>query len=143
MTFTKATLLGHRMAQLHCLHNNKIFNSFHPFQELLQHLSQPPNESLPSSNRHYNENQMYLAESYEDLLATAIINKVRPTSLTLASGVYIINMYFFEKVEKIRSVVIFLMLSNVYLSSLVSIHMEKIIIFFSNNGTGMFYLGYR
>ena len=86
---------------------------------------------------------MYLAESYEDLLATAIINKVRPTSLTLASGVYIINMYFFEKVEKIRSVVILLMLSNVYLSSLVSIHMEKIIIFFSNNGTGMFYLGYR
>ena len=34
-------------------------------------------EHIKSSNREkYNSNQMYLAESYEDLLSTAIINKV-------------------------------------------------------------------
>ena len=34
-------------------------------------------EGIKQHNRHkYNSNEMYLAESYEDILSTAIINKV-------------------------------------------------------------------
>ena len=34
-------------------------------------------EGIKQQNRHkYNSNEMYLAESYEDILSTAIINKV-------------------------------------------------------------------
>ena len=35
-------------------------------------------KSIKENNRNkYNSNEMYLAESYEDILSTAIINKVR------------------------------------------------------------------
>ena len=41
-------------------------------------------EHIKSSNREkYNSNQMYLAESYEDLLSTAIINKVNTYTVFL------------------------------------------------------------
>lgn len=56
-------------------------------QELQLHLSQNSSETL-ASNKQYNDNQMYLAESYEDLLATAIINKVSTSHFppVLAAG---------------------------------------------------------
>ena len=59
------------------------------FQELQLHLSQSSLES-PASYRQYNENQMYLAESYEDLLATAIINKVRKFLWIIYGFVYLL-----------------------------------------------------
>jgi len=40
-----------------------------------QSIDESSNEST-GFNKQYNDNQMFLAESYEDLLATAIINKV-------------------------------------------------------------------
>ena len=41
-------------------------------------------KSIKENNRNkYNSNEMYLAESYEDILSTAIINKVRLLGLLL------------------------------------------------------------
>ena len=75
-------------------------------QELQLHLSQNSSETL-ASNKQYNDNQMYLAESYEDLLATAIINKVSTSRFhpVLAAGLEpTFFKYFATVIASLKSV---------------------------------------